>query len=84
MWGHNHPSYQVSHTSLDERLARLAHSVLDECPDFESGKTGPAVLARWLYEQLEPVVPGLEGAPDLRLTRVEVWDTPESGAAYSA
>jgi 6-pyruvoyltetrahydropterin/6-carboxytetrahydropterin synthase len=66
-----------------EILARLGHTRLDENRHLESGGTGPANLARWIYEQLAPLVPRLPGAPGRRLSRVEVWDTPVSGGSYS-
>ena len=67
----------------DKALARLAYTTLGQNPALQNHGSGPAAIARWLHEELEKALPEIAGAADRRIARVEVWDTPRSGASYT-
>ena len=67
----------------DAILAEIAYSVLNENVALSEHGSGPAPLARWLFGRLDAIMPEIDGASDRRLLKVEVWDTPTSGASFS-
>lgn len=69
--------------AADRHLATLAYGALDQNPLLAGRGSTPTALARWLFETLAPEIATIEGAPDRRLTRVEVWDTPHSGGSFN-
>lgn len=63
---------------LSDVLQQLDHACLNEVPPFDRLNPSSENLAREIYQQLKPK---LAGTP-VSLSRVEVWESPESGAAY--
>ncbi len=64
---------------LREQLATLDHCCLNELDVFASAPPSSENIARWLYEQLEP---RFAGSP-VRLTAVEIWESPTTGVTYT-
>ena len=68
--------------ALDEVAARLDHRDLNGVPPFDQDNPTAENLARFFYRELTSSVGGFSG-PELRLKKVTVFETPDTGAAYS-
>jgi len=64
---------------LDDILSRLDHTCLNEVPPFDKVNPSSENIASAIYNELQPK---LAGAP-VSLACVEVWESPQSGVAYS-
>lgn len=60
-------------------LSRFDHTCLNEVPPFDKINPSSENIAATLYEELKLK---LAGAPVI-LSEVEVWESPQSGVAYS-
>lgn len=60
-------------------LQPIDHRHLNDLPQLSGLTPTPEVLARWIYEQLEPSLRDFE---HVRLRRVEVWQSPTSCQAW--
>ena len=60
-------------------LARYDHTCLNDVPPFDRINPSSENIAATIYGELQP---RLAGAP-VSLSCVEVWESPESGVAYS-
>ncbi|MCK4221856.1 MAG: 6-carboxytetrahydropterin synthase QueD [Dehalococcoidia bacterium] len=63
---------------LRELLAQFDHSCLNDVPPFDRAEPSCENIAATIYEQLKAQFPG----SDVKLTSIEVWESPTSGAAY--
>ena len=64
---------------LESILTRFDHTCLNEVPPFDKINPSSENIATTIYNELRPK---LAGAPVL-LSCVEVWESPQSGIAYS-
>jgi 6-pyruvoyltetrahydropterin/6-carboxytetrahydropterin synthase len=64
---------------LSEILARFDHTCLNDVPPFDKINPSSENIASAIYNELQPK---LAGAP-VSLACVEVWESPQSGVAYS-
>jgi 6-pyruvoyltetrahydropterin/6-carboxytetrahydropterin synthase len=64
---------------LGEILARFDHTCLNDVPPFDKINPSSENIASTIYNELQPK---LAGAP-VSLACVEVWESPQSGVAYS-
>ncbi len=64
---------------LGDILSRLDHTCLNEVPPFDRINPSSENLAATIYERLRS---RLAGTP-ISLACVEVWESPQSGVAYS-
>ena len=64
---------------LDDILARYDHACLNEVPPFDKTNPSSENIAVTIYDELNLK---LAGAP-VSLSCVEVWESPQSGIAYS-
>jgi len=64
---------------LGDILSRLDHTCLNEVPPFDKINPSSENLAATIYERLRS---RLAGTP-ISLACVEVWESPQSGVAYS-
>jgi 6-pyruvoyltetrahydropterin/6-carboxytetrahydropterin synthase len=64
---------------LGDILFRFDHTCLNEVPPFDKVNPSSENIASAIYNELQPK---LAGAP-VSLTCVEVWESPQSGVAYS-
>ncbi len=64
---------------LGDILSRFDHTCLNEVPPFDKVNPSSENIASAIYNELQPK---LAGAP-VSLTCVEVWESPQSGVAYS-
>ncbi|MGQ9811564.1 MAG: 6-carboxytetrahydropterin synthase QueD [bacterium] len=62
---------------LEDVVSPLDHSVLNEVEGFGNLNPTAETLAEWIYERLKSRL-----EPDIRLARVEVWESPKNFAAY--
>ncbi len=60
-------------------LDRFDHTCLNDVPPFDKINPSSENLATTIYDELQPK---LAGAP-ISLSCVEVWESPQSGVAYS-
>ncbi len=60
-------------------LARFDHTCLNDVPPFDKINPSSENIATTIYHELKPK---LAGAP-VSLSCVEVWESPQSGVAYS-
>jgi len=60
-------------------LSRFDHTCLNDVPPFDKINPSSENIATTIYEELKPK---LAGAPVI-LSCVEVWESPQSGVAYS-
>lgn len=70
--------FTVLKQHLAEILARFDHTPLNEVPPFDKINPSSENIAATVYHELQPA---LATAP-VSLLSVEVWESPESGAAY--
>ncbi len=64
---------------LSDSLVRLDHTCLNDVPPFDKINPSSENIAAAIYNELKPK---LAGAP-VSLSCVEVWESPQSGVAYS-
>jgi 6-pyruvoyltetrahydropterin/6-carboxytetrahydropterin synthase len=64
---------------LGDILARFDHTCLNDVPPFDKINPSSENIASTIYNELQPK---LAGAP-VSLACVEVWESPQSGVAYS-
>ena len=64
---------------LGDILSRFDHTCLNDVPPFDKINPSSENIASTIYSELQPK---LAGAP-VFLACVEVWESPQSGVAYS-
>jgi 6-pyruvoyltetrahydropterin/6-carboxytetrahydropterin synthase len=64
---------------LRELLSQIDHTCLNELRPFSANAPSSENIAAWLYSELQP---GFEDT-SVRLTNVEVWESPTTGVSYS-
>ena len=64
---------------LSDILSRLDHTCLNDIPPFDKINPSSEDIASNIYEELKPK---LAGAP-VSIACVEVWESPQTGVAYS-
>jgi 6-pyruvoyltetrahydropterin/6-carboxytetrahydropterin synthase len=64
---------------LGDILSRFDHTCLNDVPPFDKTNPSSENIASTIYNELQPK---LAGAP-VSLVCVEVWESPQSGVAYS-
>ena len=64
---------------LADILSRFDHTCLNDVPPFDRINPSSENIATTIYGELQPK---LAGAP-VSLASVEVWESPQSGVAYS-
>jgi len=64
---------------LGDILSRFDHTCLNDVPPFDKINPSSENIASTIYNELQPK---LAGAP-VSLACVEVWESPQSGVAYS-
>ena len=64
---------------LCDILSRFDHTCLNDVPPFDKINPSSENIASTIYNELQPK---LAGAP-VSLACVEVWESPQSGVAYS-
>ncbi len=64
---------------LREALAQLDHRCLNELDQFTTVPPSSEHIASWLYETLQP---RFAGKP-VRLSAVEVWESPTTGVVFT-
>ncbi len=64
---------------LADILSRFDHTCLNDVPPFDRMNPSSENIATTIYGELQPK---LAGAP-VSLASVEVWESPQSGVAYS-
>jgi 6-pyruvoyltetrahydropterin/6-carboxytetrahydropterin synthase len=63
---------------LAEVIVPLDHAVLNDIPHFKKNNPTAEVIAEWIYREL---VARIE-APDVTVSRVEVWENPLNCAVF--
>jgi len=69
--------------AVEEVLAALDHTVLNELPAFRDRNVTTENLARHVFHSLRERLPGLAGDEAVRMARVTVWEGPRSSVTYS-
>lgn len=69
--------FTVLKQQLKEVLAEYDHCSLNEVPPFNTINPSSENIARTIYERLLPSLP-----PEVALTSVEVWESPQSHVKY--
>ena len=64
---------------LDDILSRFDHTCLNEVPPFDKINPSSENIASTIYNELQPK---LAEAP-VAISCVEVWESPQTGVAYS-
>ena len=64
---------------LSGSLARLDHTCLNDVPPFDKINPSSENIAATIYNELKPKLAGVT----VSLACVEVWESPQSGVAYS-
>ncbi|MFC1983877.1 6-carboxytetrahydropterin synthase QueD [Chloroflexota bacterium] len=64
---------------LGDILARFDHTCLNDVPPFDKANPSSENIASTIYNELKPE---LADTP-VSLSSVEVWESPQSGVAYS-
>ena len=64
---------------LADIVARFDHTSLNDVPPFDKINPSSENIATTIYNELKP---RLAGAP-VSISAVEVWESPQSGVAYS-
>jgi 6-pyruvoyltetrahydropterin/6-carboxytetrahydropterin synthase len=64
---------------LREELAYIDHRCLNELEEFTATPPSSENIAAWLYTRLEP---RFANCP-VRLTAIEVWESPTTGVIYT-
>jgi 6-pyruvoyltetrahydropterin/6-carboxytetrahydropterin synthase len=71
--------FTVLKQHLGEIISRFDHTCLNDVPPFDKINPSSENIAATIYNELSLK---LAGAP-VSLSRVEVWESPQSGVAYS-
>jgi len=71
--------FTVLKQQLGDILSRFDHTCLNDVPPFDKINPSSENIAATIYNELQPK---LAGAP-VSLSCVEVWESPQSGVAYS-
>jgi len=71
--------FTVLKQHLGDILSRFDHTCLNEVPPFDKINPSSENIAATTYDELKPK---LAGAP-VSVSSVEVWESPQSGIAYS-
>ena len=71
--------FTVLKQQLGDILSRFDHTCLNDVPPFDKINPSSENIAATIYNELQPK---LAGAP-VSLLYVEVWESPQSGVAYS-
>ncbi len=71
--------FTVLKQQLGDILSRFDHTCLNDAPPFDKINPSSENIAATIYNELQPK---LAGAP-VSLSCVEVWESPQSGVAYS-
>jgi len=71
--------FTVLKQHLGDILSRFDHTCLNEVPPFDKINPSSENIAATIYDELKPK---LAGAP-VSVSSVEVWESPQSGIAYS-
>ncbi len=71
--------FTVLKQHLSDILSRFDHICLNDVPPFDNINPSSENIAATIYNELQPK---LAGAP-VSLSCVEVWESPQSGVAYS-
>ncbi len=62
---------------LEEVVFPLDHSVLNDVEGFEDLNPTAETIAEWIYERMR-----MKLEPELKLARIEVWESSKNFAAY--
>ena len=71
--------FTVLKQQLGDILSRFDHTCVNDVPPFDRINPSSENIAATIYNELQPK---LAGAP-VSLSCVEVWESPQSGVAYS-
>ena len=71
--------FTVLKQQLGDILSSFDHTCLNDVPPFDKINPSSENIAATIYNELQPKLPG---AP-VSLSYVEVWESPQSGVAYS-
>jgi len=71
--------FTVLKQHLGDILSKFDHTCLNDVPPFDKVNPSSENIAATIYDQLEPK---LAAAP-VSISCVEVWESPQSGVAYS-
>jgi len=71
--------FTVLKQHLEDILSRLDHTCLNDVPPFDKINPSSENIASTIYNELRSK---LAGAP-VSISGVEVWESPQSGVAYS-
>lgn len=64
---------------MEEIVGPFDHRVINDIPPFDERNTTAELLSQYVFEEIERRLAGQER---VRVTRVEVWETDTSCAAY--
>ena len=64
---------------MRQALENLDHKYLNEVPPFDSDNPSSELIARYIFEKIEPDLP-----PGVRMARVAAWESDDSRAVYFA
>jgi 6-pyruvoyltetrahydropterin/6-carboxytetrahydropterin synthase len=65
-------------SALGEIIGKLDHTQLNELPVFQTANPTCEALAKYLFHEASAIL----NDDNLRVTRIEVHETPKAGAAY--
>jgi 6-pyruvoyltetrahydropterin/6-carboxytetrahydropterin synthase len=71
--------FRVLKQQLADIVARFDHTCLNDVPPFDKINPSSENIASTIYKEL---LPKLAGAP-VSISSVEVWESPQSGVAYT-
>jgi len=71
--------FRVLKQHLADIVARFDHTCLNDMPPFDKINPSSENIASTIYKELQPK---LAGAP-VSISGVEVWESPQSGVAYT-
>lgn len=63
---------------LEEIIEPLDHTVLNDIPYFKENNPTAEVIAEWIYRELA----GRIDAPEVSVSKVEVWENPRNCAVF--
>ena len=63
---------------LDDIIARFDHTCLNDVPPFDEINPSSENIATTIYDELQRKL----GAAPLAISRIEVWESPQTGVAY--
>jgi len=68
---------------VSEVVGPFDHRVINEIAPFDERNTTAELISQWVYREVSRRLSDLDGvASRIRVTRVEVWETPTSCAIY--